>query len=282
MDISIWWEIAFLVISLFLSAYFSTMETAAAYLSEVKTKQLFTKDDENNLSAWITQRNKVLNTIFLGNTLFNVINVFLIIDIISKYISSYTLLISAAAAFILILMFGETIPKTLARYEVISISSRHVKILSKFYILFFPVIFISDILTAFSLKLFGKNLKKDPKFSEDELEFLINVGEKEGKLQPDKGEMITNIFDISDIDVKEIMVPRIDVTAVPENISTEEIKEIIRETEYSRIPVYRNSLDNIIGILYVKDLIRLKGTDYKMEDLLKLLRTPLFVPETKK
>ena len=81
MDISIWWEIAFLVISLFLSAYFSTMETAAAYLSEVKTKQLFTKDDENNLSAWITQRNKVLNTIFLGNTLFNVINVFLIIDI---------------------------------------------------------------------------------------------------------------------------------------------------------------------------------------------------------
>ncbi len=282
MDISIWWEIAFLVISLFLSAYFSTMETAAAYLSEVKTKQLFTKDDENNLSAWITQRNKVLNTIFLGNTLFNVINVFLIIDIISKYISSYTLLISAAAAFILILMFGETIPKTLARYEVISISSRHVKILSKFYILFFPVIFISDILTAFSLKLFGKNLKKDPKFSEDELEFLINVGEKEGKLQPDKGEMITNIFDISDIDVKEIMVPRIDVTAVPENISTEEIKEIIRETEYSRIPVYRNSLDNIIGILYVKDLIRLKGTDYKMEDLLKLLRKPLFVPETKK
>ena len=94
--------------------------------------------------------------------------------------------------------------------------------------------------------------------------------------------MITNIFDISDIDVKEIMVPRIDVTAVPENISTEEIKEIIRETEYSRIPVYRNSLDNIIGILYVKDLIRLKGTDYKMEDLLKLLRKPLFVPETKK
>ncbi len=94
--------------------------------------------------------------------------------------------------------------------------------------------------------------------------------------------MITNIFDISDIDVKEIMVPRTDVTAVPENISTEEIKQIIRETEYSRIPVYRNSLDNIIGILYVKDLIRLKGTDYSVEDLLKLVRKPLFVPETKK
>lgn len=283
MDINIWWEIVLVVISLFLSAYFSAMETAAAYLSEVKTKQLFKNDDEeNNLSMWITQRNKVLNTIFLGNTLFNIINVFLIVDILSRYISSHTLLISAFAAFILILMFGETIPKTLAQYEVINMSVGHLKILNKFYIIFSPIIFISDILTAFSLKLFGKSLKKNPKFSEDELEFLINVGEKEGKLQPDKGEMITNIFDISDIDVKEIMVPRTDVTAVPENISTEEIKQIIRETEYSRIPVYRNSLDNIIGILYVKDLIRLKGTDYKMEDLLKLLRKPLFVPETKK
>lgn len=283
MDINIWWEIALVVISLFLSAYFSAMETAVAYLSEVKTKQLFTNDDEeNNLSMWITQRNKVLNTIFLGNTLFNIINVFLIIDILSRYISSHSFLISAIVAFILILMFGETIPKTLARYEVINMSVGHVKILNKFYIIFSPIIFVSDILTAFSLKLFGKSLKKDPKFSEDELEFLINVGEKEGKLQPDKGEMITNIFDISDIDVKEIMVPRTDVTAVPENISTEEIKQIIRETEYSRIPVYRNSLDNIIGILYVKDLIRLKGTDYSVEDLLKLLRKPLFVPETKK
>lgn len=283
MDINIWWEIALVVISLFLSAYFSAMETSAAYLSEVKTKQLFTNDDEEkSLSMWIAQRNKILNTIFLGNTLFNIINVFLIMDIISRYVSSHTLLISAVAAFILILMFGETIPKTLAQYEVINISVGHVKILNKFYIIFSPIIFISDILTSFFFRLFGKSLKKDPKFSEDELEFLINVGEKEGKLQPDKGEMITNIFDISDIDVKEIMVPRTDVTAVPENISTEEIKQIVRETEYSRIPVYRNSLDNIIGILYVKDLIRLKGTDYSMEDLLKLLRKPLFVPETKK
>ncbi len=282
MDINIWWEIALVLISLFLSAYFSAMETAAACLSEVKTKQLFTNDEENNLSMWITQRNKVLNTIFLGNTLFNIINVFLIVDILSRYISSHTLLISAFAAFILILMFGETIPKTLAQYEVINMSVGHVKMLNKFYIIFSPIIFISNILTAVSLKFFGKSLKKDPKFSEDELEFLINVGEKEGKLQPDKGEMITNIFDISDIDVKEIMVPRTDVTAVPENISTEEIKQIIRETEYSRIPVYRNSLDNIIGILYVKDLIRLKGTDYSVEDLLKLVRKPLFVPETKK
>ena len=284
MDINIWWDVALLVISLILAAYFSSMETAVSYLSEVKTKQLFSdgNEEEDNLSKWVKQRNKLLNTIFLGNTLFNIINVFLITDIVSRYITAHYLLISAVFTFILVLMFGETIPKTLARYEVINASIGNIKFLNKFYYIFSPIIFISDIITAFSLKLFGKSLKKDPKFSEDELEFLINVGEKEGKLQPDKGEMITNIFDISDIDVKEIMVPRTDITAVPENISTEEIKRIVRETEFSRIPVYRNSLDNIIGILYVKDLIRLKGTDYSIEDLLKLLRKPLFVPETKK
>ncbi len=140
MDINIWWEIALVLISLFLSAYFSAMETAAASLSEVKTKQLFTNDEENNLSMWITQRNKVLNTIFLGNTLFNIINVFLIVDILSRYISSHTLLISAFAAFILILMFGETIPKTLAQYEVINMSVGHVKMLNKFYIILVKIV----------------------------------------------------------------------------------------------------------------------------------------------
>ena len=182
----------------------------------------------------------------------------------------------------MVLLFGDTVPKILARYEVINFSETHLKILSKFYYLFSPLIFISDIITSTTLKLFGKNLKKDPTFSEDELEFLINVGEKEGKLQHDKGEMINNIFDIADITVKEVMVPRTDITAVKECSTTEEIKSVIRTTEYSRIPVYRNSLDNIIGILYAKDLIRLKGTDYNAEDLLKLLRKPLFVPETKK
>ncbi len=285
MEISILWEIVILSISLLLSAYFSSMETSFSLLSEVKIKQLFTyeKLDENMAKTLlISRRNRILNTILLGNTLFNIICVFIIIDIANKYIAQHTTLCAAIIVFFVVLLFGDTVPKILARYEVINFSETHLKILSKFYYLFSPLIFISDIITSTTLKLFGKNLKKDPTFSEDELEFLINVGEKEGKLQHDKGEMINNIFDIADITVKEVMVPRTDITAVKECSTTEEIKSVIRTTEYSRIPVYRNSLDNIIGILYAKDLIRLKGTDYNAEDLLKLLRKPLFVPETKK
>ncbi len=285
MDISIWWELLILIVILLLSSYFSAMETALSMLSEVKVKQMFSSGvtDEKEISnLWIKRRNRVLNTIFLGNTLFNIICAFIIIDITDKYIHSYPLLIAALIVFFLVLVFGETIPKTLARYDVVSFSEFNLGVLSKFYYIFSPFILVSDIIVNFTLKIFGKSLSQDTKFFEDELEFLINAGEQEGLLQHDKGEMINNIFDIADIDVKEIMVPRTEVTAVSENATTEEIKEIVRTSEFSRIPVYRNSLDNIVGILYVKDLIRLKGTDYSRDDLLKLIRKPLFVPETKK
>lgn len=285
MDISIWWELLILIVILLLSSYFSAMETALSMLSEVKVKQMFSggvTDEKEISNLWIKRRNRVLNTIFLGNTLFNIICAFIIIDIADKYIHSYPLLIAALIIFFLVLVFGETIPKTLARYDVVSFSEFNLGVLSKFYYIFSPFILVSDIIVNFTLKIFGKSLSQDTKFSEDELEFLINAGEQEGLLQHDKGEMINNIFDIADIDVKEIMVPRTEVTAVSENATTEEIKEIVRTSEFSRIPVYRNSLDNIIGILYVKDLIRLKGTDYSRDDLLKLIRKPLFVPETKK
>lgn len=285
MDISIWWELSILIVILLLSSYFSAMETALSMLSEVKVKQMFSggvTDEKEISNLWIKRRNRVLNTIFLGNTLFNIICAFIIIDIADKYIHSYPLLIAALIIFFLVLVFGETIPKTLARYDVVSFSEFNLGVLSKFYYIFSPFILVSDIIVNFTLKIFGKSLSQDTKFSEDELEFLINAGEQEGLLQHDKGEMINNIFDIADIDVKEIMVPRTEVTAVSENATTEEIKEIVRTSEFSRIPVYRNSLDNIVGILYVKDLIRLKGTDYSRDDLLKLIRKPLFVPETKK
>ena len=285
MDISIWWELLILIVILLLSSYFSAMETALSMLSEVKVKQMFSggvTDEKEISNLWIKRRNRVLNTIFLGNTLFNIICAFIIIDIADKYIHSYPLLIAALIIFFLVLVFGETIPKTLARYDVLCFSEFNLGVLSKFYYIFSPFILVSDIIVNFTLKIFGKSLSQDTKFSEDELEFLINAGEQEGLLQHDKGEMINNIFDIADIDVKEIMVPRTEVTAVSENATTEEIKEIVRTSEFSRIPVYRNSLDNIVGILYVKDLIRLKGTDYSRDDLLKLIRKPLFVPETKK
>ena len=275
MDISIWWELSILIVILLLSSYFSAMETALSMLSEVKVKQMFSggvTDEKEISNLWIKRRNRVLNTIFLGNTLFNIICAFIIIDIADKYIHSYPLLIAALIVFFLVLVFGETIPKTLARYDVVSFSEFNLGVLSKFYYIFSPFILVSDIIVNFTLKIFGKSLSQDTKFSEDELEFLINAGEQEGLLQHDKGEMINNIFDIADIDVKEIMVPRTEVTAVSENATTEEIKEIVRTSEFSRIPVYRNSLDNIVGILYVKDLIRLKGTDYSRDDLLKLIR----------
>ena len=108
MDISIWWELLILIVILLLSSYFSAMETALSMLSEVKVKQMFSggvTDEKEISNLWIKRRNRVLNTIFLGNTLFNIICALIIIDITDKYIHSYPPLIAALIIFFLVLVF---------------------------------------------------------------------------------------------------------------------------------------------------------------------------------
>lgn len=250
----------------------------------MKIQKLFSKndDDSKGRDLWVKNGSRVLNTIFIGDTIFNLFSAVLIIRITNRFFTSYSLLISILLMIFFILIFSEIVPKVMARNGIYVAGNFSVKLLKKLYYIFLPLTLVFDLITKLIISLFKVKKENTTQQIEDELEFLINVGEKEGIIEKEKGEMISNIIDISDIDVKEVMIPRVDITAVSEDISTEELKKIVRTSEYSRIPVYKNSLDTITGILYVKDLIRLKGTDYSMEDLLKLLRKPLFVPETKK
>lgn len=284
MDIGLVYDILLLILSIVLSGYFSALETSFSILGEMKIQKLFSKNDSDikGRDLWLKNGSRVLNTIFIGDTIFNLFSAVLIIRITNRFFTSYSLLISILLMVFLILIFSEIVPKVMARNGIYTAGSFSVKLLKKLYYIFLPLTLIFDLITKLIISLFKVKKENTTQQIEDELEFLINVGEKEGIIEKEKGEMLSNIIDISDIDVKEVMIPRVDITAVSEDISTEELKKIVRTSEYSRIPVYKNSLDTITGILYVKDLIRLKGTDYSMEDLLKLLRKPLFVPETKK
>lgn len=284
MDIGLVYDIILLILSIVLSGYFSALETSFSILGEMKIQKLFSKndDDSKGRDLWVKNGSRVLNTIFIGDTIFNLFSAVLIIRITNRFFTSYSLLISILLMIFFILIFSEIVPKVMARNGIYVAGNFSVKLLKKLYYIFLPLTLVFDLITKLIISLFKVKKENTTQQIEDELEFLINVGEKEGIIEKEKGEMISNIIDISDIDVKEVMIPRVDITAVSEDISTEELKKIVRTSEYSRIPVYKNSLDTITGILYVKDLIRLKGTDYSMEDLLKLLRKPLFVPETKK
>lgn len=284
MDSGLAYDIALIAVSVCLSAYFSAAETAVSSMNELRIRLAFRDFGEKakSLELWASNPNKVLNTILAGNIIMNVLaSVMAARAAAGIFGGASAAFITGIMAFI-ILFFCGTIPKAFAKNNAAAVAIYSMKVLKVFYVLLYPVTWVMEGTATVITRLTGGSGGRRPRITEDELEFLINVGEKEGVLEKDKGEMITNIFDISDIQVREVMVPRIDIAAVPENITKEELTALIGETEFSRIPVYRESLDDIIGILYVKDIIKMNGRDYRVQDLMNFLREPLFVPETKK
>jgi CBS domain containing-hemolysin-like protein len=128
----------------------------------------------------------------------------------------------------------------------------------------------------------GKLDKNKSRITEDELEFYISESEKEGIIENGKSRMLQNIFDISEIYVKEVMVPRTDMVAIDITDPLESYIDKILASEFSRIPVYEDTVDKIVGILYVKDLLRFVNKDSVTFDIKKVLRKAYFIPETKK
>ena len=284
MDSGLVRDIALIAVSVCFSAYFSAAEMAVLSMNEVAVKLAFKEYGEKakSLELWMTNPNRVLNTILAGNNIVNMLAAVLAAKVATGLFTGAYVAVVIGIVIFIILFFGEVMPKTFAKSNAAVVAIYSMKFLRVFYILFYPLTWAMSAASTIVAKISGNAGSKRPKITEDELEFLINVGEKEGVLEKGKGEMITNIFDISDIQVREVMVPRIDIVAVPENITKEALVSLIGETEFSRIPVYKESLDDITGILYVKDIIKMKGKDYKVQDLMKFVREPLFVPETKK
>lgn len=284
MDGSLITELVLIAVSLILSAYFSATETALTSLNELKIKHAMQEYGEKakGLELWLSNPGKVLNTILFGNNLANILSSVLAASIAVRLFGNATVALVTGVMTFLILVFGEITPKTFAKNNALPFAMFSIHILKAFYVLLYPFTWVMTVFVTFLMKITGSSGGKKPKITEDELEFLINVGEKEGVLEKEKGEMLTNIFDISDIQVKEVMVPRTDVVAVPDDIEKSALLSLIEETEFSRIPVYHDSLDNIKGILYVKDIIRMTSRAYEVSDVMKLLRDPLIVPESKK
>ncbi len=284
MDIILIYQISFIVLSILFSAYFSATETALTSLGELRTRLAIKErgDKAKSLELWLKRPNRVLNTILVGTNLSNIFATVLAFEVVEKIFKYESIAITTGIMTFLILFFGEITPKSFAKNNAVTFSIYSMKFLKIFYIIFYPITFSMHIVVNHMLKTTGVVTNKEPKITENELEFLINVGEKEGILEKDKGEMLTNIFDISDIQVREIIVPRIDVVAVPINISKENLLSVVKETEFSRIPVYKESLDDIVGILYVKDILKMDCQHFDVKDLMSKLRKPLFVPETKK
>ena len=279
-------EIILIVLSLIVSAFFSSSETALTSLSKIKVAQIVKSGSKNAkyFNLWMKHPNKMLNTILIGNNVANIFASVLAGSLANKLSGSSQIAVTTAVMTILILFFGEITPKTFAKHNSETISAFFIRPLVLLYYLFYPFTYIINVFVKVVIKIMGGKIDKEqPLITEDEIEFMINVGEEEGILEDETKEMMHNIMDIKDISVKEIMVPRTEMVAVSIESTIDDVLKVIEEYEYSRIPVYENDLDHIAGILYVKDLIMYakEGLKNLNIDLKNMIKKPFFVPETK-
>ena len=279
-------EIILIVLSLIVSAFFSSSETALTSLSKIKVAQIVKSGSKNAkyFNLWMKHPNKMLNTILIGNNVANIFASVLAGSLANKLSGSSQIAITTAVMTILILFFGEITPKTFAKHNAEAISAFFIRPLVLLYYLFYPFTYVINVFVKVVIKIMGGKIDKEqPLITEDEIEFMINVGEEEGILEDETKEMMHNIMDIKDISVKESMVPRTEMVAVSIDSTIDDVLKVIEEYEFSRIPVYENDLDHIAGILYVKDLIMYakEGLKNLNIDLKNMIKEPFFVPETK-
>ncbi len=272
-------------ICLVVSAFFSASETAITSLGALKARHLLDQKGKavRQLNLWLKHPSRVLTTILIFNNLFNILASAITTDLASRYFQSQAIGIATGAITLLVLIFGEIVPKSFARANSEKLAIISMAVISAIYKLFFPIIWaFSELANAF-IKVLGSEQSLQPAITEEELEFLIEVGEKAGVLEDTKKNMISGVFDFDETKVREIMTPRTDIIAVEKQESIENTVKLTIQTGHSRLPVYEDRIDNIMGVVFAKDLLRLLADhrDSNSIELSQIMREPLFVPESK-
>ena len=275
---------------LLLSAFFSASETAFFSLSHGDIDRLKAKKDAPTRKAvqLLSNPKKLLISIVIGNTIVNIsaasLAAILTLDICNAFgfDTKIGVLIDVVIVTLVILIFTEIVPKITAVKNARRIAVNFSFPLTMFFYLFSPVISLFHLFTEWMTHLFKIN-KSKILLSEEELLSLVDVGQEKGTLEQDEKEMIHSIFEFSETTVKEIMVPRIDMISISVDADINKLLDVIKINMHSRIPVYQDKVDNIIGIIFAKDLLPYldKDTpkDFKAQ---ALVRKAYFVPEQKK
>ena len=276
-------ELTLLVIGLFLSGFFSSSETALFSISKIKALHIAKDGSKTGLLILKMKEDShtLLTTILIGNNLVNIGASAIATSIAISYFKSNAVGIATGIMTMLILVFGEIFPKSFANHNNILVARFVIYPLYWLSKLFFPFIYMLN----FIPKLHGTIDTSHETVTEDELMTMVEVVEEEGEIKEEEKEFITNIFEFDDTSCSEIMTPRADMFAI--DVSQDiDIKNVLK-TGYSRIPVIEDSIDNIIGILHVKDLFAsfqkacASESDTSL-DVKQIMKKPYFIPESQK
>ncbi|MDO4926201.1 MAG: hemolysin family protein [Turicibacter sp.] len=283
MDPSMYYII--LVIMIILSAFFSASETAFSSVNLIRLRQ-YAEDGRSGAKKALNvaeRFDEVLLAILIGNNIVNLASASLATIVATEVLNLGASggPIATAVMTVLIIIFGEILPKSYAKENSESLALSIGSIYYYMIIIMKPLIKIFMVLKEFVAKLYRKK-EDEPSVTEDELNVIIDTMEEEGVLQQDEVEMLQSVLDLSETFVKDIMTPRVDVVAVNVHDSTEQIKNVFLEEKYSRIPVYDESRDNIVGILYERDLFSAIIEKGSTEEIIisDIMRDPMYVSYT--
>ncbi len=295
-------RILLLIVLVLLNAFFSGAEIALISLNDKLIKKQAEDGDKKSkqLYAFLSEPSKFLATIQIGITFAGFLaSAFatesfvddLVVAVMKTglplaepVIRTISMIIITIILSYFTLVFGELIPKRVAMQKADIISKIAVGPLTLISRLTSPFVKLLTTSTNFFIKLFGGNpsSEDDERVTEEEIRMMMEVGEERGVIQNTEKEMIDNIFEFDDKRVSEIMTPRTDIVGIPSNSGLEYVLNVMDRDKYTRIPVYKENIDNIVGILHVKDLIQFIKNDEKEFNLKEIIRNPYFVPESKK
>lgn len=282
MDSDLWIQILELVVLLTLSGFFSSAETAMVSVSKIRLRTL---EEEGNKKAALAlkileNQSKMLSAILIGNNLVNT-SAASIASVIAYSFGGAAVSIATFIITFLILVFGEITPKTWATINADKLALAYAPIIIFLMKILTPVIWFVNLFSSGILKLMGiQNSNKNISMTESELRTIVDVSHEEGVIEEDEKDMINKVFDLGDAKAKDVMVPRVHVVMAEIDSTYKDLLEIFREEKFTRIPIYKDKIDNIIGIVNMKDL--LMYDDFSHFDMQKILRKPKFTYENKK
>ncbi len=275
-----------ILILILLSAFFSSAETALTTVNKFTLRSMADNGNKraSNVLKLIANSDKLISTILIGNNIVNLSASALTTTFTTNLFGSKAVGFATGLLTLLILLFGEITPKTLAQYNNVKISLLYVDVVRFLVFILTPLVFIINKISHAIFWILRMDTSSSGKaITEDELITMVNVSEEEGVIEDKEKEMITNVVDFGDSRVRDIMIPRADVTMASVTASYDELLKLYMEIPYTRIPIYKDSRDNIIGILHVKDLFFYKAThDINNFDVKNIIRNPLYVYEYQK
>lgn len=284
MDPSYTWQIVSLIILIGLSGFFSMSETALMSLNKIKLRHMVEEGvaGAKSVEKLIEDPNKLLGAILIGNNVVNIGASSLATVLATNIFGNSGVGIATGVITILVLIFGEITPKSIAKQKSETVALMVVKPIQFIVFIFKPFVYVFTIISSLFIRLLGGDPNKAESFiTEEELKTMVDVSEEEGVLENVEKEMIFNVFDFVDLQVKDVMVQRVDIVAVDEEATYDEVMDIIKSEQFSRIPVYSETIDNVIGVINVKDFAMVENIREDF-NVTKYVREPFYTFEFKK